>query len=228
MRTVLVGLLVVICLAAIVLPAFLIAPRFQVVARPADRSLPASFNRTPIWLRWSPFGPHAVGWQGVVSALASWVYLYLTSMLVLALFPGRVRLVTDALRLGGWSHRARLLAIGLLAIIASAVLILLARFAFVWILLVIVLTAAILLLTYLGILGVSLVIGGTVRRWAKLSSSPWVEVALGSLVLFALGRIPILGWIAIGILAALGLGAVLATHLGSGEMWSLQGWKAAD
>ena len=55
-----------------------------------------------MWMRWSPFGEHAGGWRGILSAAASWVYLYLTSVLLLVLVPHRMRLVTQALKSGGW------------------------------------------------------------------------------------------------------------------------------
>ncbi len=164
----------------------------------------------------------------MVSAAASWVYLYLTSVLVLALVPHRARLVTDTIRSSTWGSRLRLFAIGLLAVIASALLVLLARFAFVWFALVVVLAGAVFVLTYLGVVCVSLAIGGFVRQWVRLAASPWIEVALGSLILFAVGRIPVLGWLGIGIASALGFGAVLATHLGSGRSWSLREWETAD
>jgi NADH:ubiquinone oxidoreductase subunit 6 (subunit J) len=160
--------------------------------------------------------------------VASWVYLYLTSALMLVLFPHRVRLITQALKSSGWRNRLRLFVIGLLAVLASALLAMLARFAFVWVVLIVILTGAVFVLSYLGLIGVSLMVGGSLRRWARWSPSPWLDLVLGSLVLFALGRIPIAGWICVGILSAWGLGAVLATHLGSGEVWSLQDWQTTE
>jgi hypothetical protein len=154
------------------------------------------------------------------------VYLYLTSALMLVLVPRRVRVITQALKSSGWRIGLQLFVIGFLAVLASALMVLLARFAFVWFVLVIILVGAVFVLSYLGVIGVGLAVGGAVRRWAKFAPSPWVELALGSLVLFALGRIPVVGWFGIGILAALGLGAVLATHLGSGQPWSLKDWQA--
>ena len=178
-----------------------------------------------IWTRWSPFGEHAAGWRGILSAAASWVYLYLTSALLLVLFPHRLRLITQAVKSGGPRAQLRLFLIGFLAALASGLLILLARFAFVWAVLIIILTGAVFVLSFLGLIGIGLMIGGAVRRWAKLAPSLWIELALGSLVLFALGRIPIAGWFCFAVVAAWGLGAVLATHLGSGEAWSLQDWR---
>jgi hypothetical protein len=230
-KTILVGVLIVVCLAVILIPTFIV-PSQPIPALPLAsgrgefRGLP--FEGTPWLMQGTPFGMHARGWQGILSAVASWVYLYLTSALLLALFPRRMWLVTRALRSDGWRTGLRLFAIGLLAILASVLLVLLARFASVWVLLVIALIGALFLVSYLGIVGVSLALGGTVRRWANFSPSPWVELALGSLILFALGRIPIIGWIGVGIVAALGLGAVLATRLGSGEAWSLRGWETTE
>ena len=226
MRTVLIGLLVVVCLAVIAIPAFVVVP-MPIQPRPErdvfQRSIPR--DGAPIWMRLSPFGEHAAGWRGVLSATASWVYLYLMSALLLVLFPRRMRLVTQTVRSGGWRVQLRLFLIGFLAALASGLLVLLARFASVWFVLVIILSGAVFVLSFLGLIGIGLMIGGAVRRWAKLAPSPWIELALGSLVLFALGRIPVAGWLCFAVVAAWGLGAVLATHLGSGEAWSLQDWR---
>ena len=226
MRTVLIGLLVVVCLAVIAIPAFVVVP-VPIQPHPErdvfQRSIPR--DGMPIWVRLSPFGEHAAGWRGVLSATASWVYLYLMSALLLVLFPRRMRLVTQTVRSGGWRVQLRLFLIGFLAALASGLLVLLARFASVWFVLVIILSGAVFVLSFLGLIGIGLMIGGAVRRWAKLAPSPWIELALGSLVLFALGRIPVAGWLCFAVVAAWGLGAVLATHLGSGEAWSLQDWR---
>ena len=226
MRTVLIGLLVVVCLAVIAIPAFVVLP-MPVQPRPERDVFQRLVLRdgAPIWMRLSPFGEHAAGWRGVLSATASWVYLYLMSALLLVLFPRRMRLVTRAVGSGGWRGRLRLFLIGFLATLASGLLVLLARFASVWFVLVIILTGAVFVLSFLGLIGISLMIGGAIRRWAKFTSSLWIELALGSLVLFALGRIPVAGWLCFAVVAAWGLGAVLATHLGSGEAWSLQDWR---
>jgi hypothetical protein len=230
MRTILVGLLIVVCLAVIAIPAFIALPgSVYVPPRPGrNSSQQFSFEGVPLWMRLGPFGAHVKGWQGLLSAAASWVYLYLTSALLLALFPRRMRLITQAIKSGGWRVQLRLLVIGLLAALASVLLVMLARFASVWVVLVVIITGVVFVLSFLGVIGVSLMAGGAVRRWAKFVPSPWGELALGSLILFALGRIPVAGWICIGIASAWGLGAVLATHLGSGEAWSLRDWETGD
>ena len=230
MRTVLVALLVIACLVVIAIPALIAAPETpQATPRPErDVSRQFRFEGAPIWMRLSPFGAHTGGWRGILSAAASWVYLYLTSVLMLALMPHRVRRVTQALKSGGWRERGRLFLIGLLATLASVLLVVLARFAFVWFALVILLVGGVLVLSFLGVIGVSLMIGEGVRKWARFAPSVWVQLALGSLILFAFGHIPVAGWILVGIVMAWGLGAVLATHLGSGEAWSLQDWKTTD
>ena len=224
MRTFVLGILIVVCLALIAIPAFIAAPQ-PALAPYREISpfrAPFRFDSPQIWLRWSPFGMHVAGWQGIVSTAASWVYLYLTSVLMLALVPRRVRLVTQTLKSAGWRARFRQFAIGLLAALVSVLMVVLARFTFVWFVLVIVLTGGIFVLSFLGMVGVTLMLGGGLWRWARLTPSLWGELALGSLVLFALGRVPIAGWILVGIAMIWGLGAVLATHLGSGEAWSFQ------
>ena len=238
MRKVLIAIFVLVCLAVIAIPAFFVAaPELPVrpsqlpAARPpfSERdSTRFSFDNPMRLLRLSPFGPHAEGWQGLLSAFASWVYLYLTSALMLVLVPRRVRLITQRLQTSSRREQVRLFVIGLLAAIASVLLGLLARYTFVWIALIILLSGAILLLVFIGILCISLLVGGALRRWAALTPSVWVELAIGSLIVFALGRIPFAGWILFGIVSAWGLGAVLATHLGSGEAWSLRDWQAEN
>jgi hypothetical protein len=230
MRTALVALLIVVCLAVIAIPALVAAPEPSQATQRPERNVPRQFRLegTSFWMRLSPFGAHAGGWRGILSAAASWAYLYLTSVLMLALMPHRVRLVTQALKSGGWRERGRLFLIGLLATLASVLLVVLARFAFVWFVLVILLTGGVLVLSFLGVIGVSLMGGEAVRKWARFAPSLWVELALGSLILFAFGHIPVAGWILVGIVMVWGLGAVLATHLGSGETWSLQDWKTTD
>jgi len=224
MRTLLIGILIVVCLALIEIPALVAAPQSP-LAPSRERSpfrAPFRFDSPQTWLRWSPFGMHVAGWQGIVSTAASWVYLYLTSVLMLAFVPRRVRLITHTLQSAGWRARLRLFAIGLLAALVSILMVVLARFTFVWFVLVIVLTGGVFVSSFLGMVGVTLMLGGGLWRWARLTPSLWGELALGSLVLFALGRIPVAGWILIGMAMVWGLGAVLATHLGSGEAWSFQ------
>jgi hypothetical protein len=227
MRTVLTGLLIVVCLAVIVIPSFINVwqPTAVLQRHGRDQLRLLSYGDMPIWMRLSPFGEHAEGWRGILSAAASWVYLYLTSALLLVLFPHRLRLIMQAVKSGGLRVQLRLFLIGFLAALASGLLVLLARFAFVWAGLVIILVGAVFVLLFLGLIGIGLMIGGAVRRWAKFAPSLWIELALGSLVLFALGRIPVAGWVCFAVVAAWGLGAVLATHLGSGEAWSLQDWR---
>jgi hypothetical protein len=230
MRIVLVALLIAVCLAVIAIPALVAAPEPSQATQRPERSVPRQFRLegASFWTRLSPFGAHAGGWRGILSATASWAYLYLTSVLMLALMPHRVRLVTQALKSGGWRERGRLSLIGLLATLATVLLVVLARFAFVWFVLVILLSGGVLVLSFLGVIGVSLMVGETVRKWARFAPSLWLELALGSLILFAFGHIPVAGWILVGIVMVWGLGAVLATHLGSGETWSLQDWKTTD
>ncbi len=247
MRTFVTVLLVIVCLLVIAIPAFVTTPLplsgLERGARP--RLLPPispspapglpspehpivfgfRLDNPMLWLRLSPFGTHAEGWPGLLSAAASWVYLYVTFVLVLVLVPGRVRLITRSLQSSRWRDQLRFFVIGLLAVTASISLALLARYASVWFVLIFILTGAVLLLSFMGILCVSLMVGGAVRRWANLKLSLWIELALGSLVVFALGRIPVAGWILFVVASAWGLGAVLATHLGTGEAWSLRDWQ---
>jgi hypothetical protein len=230
MRTIEIGLLIIVCLTVIAIPAFITVPQPPSPPATHDREGvgPLRFDSPLIWTRFSPFGARAGGWQGILSAGASWVYLYLTSVLLLALVPRRVKLIAQALKAGGWRTQLRLLLIGFLATLGSALLAILARFAFVWFLLIIILAGVVFVLSYLGVIAVSLMIGAAARRWARFAPSVWVELAVGSLVLFALGRIPVAGWLLVGLAAAWGLGAVLATHLGSGEAWSLHDWQTID
>jgi len=247
MKKLLVALLVLACLVVIALPAWLTLPEALPAWPPTDarptppRSAPTTapswqergaprllfqLDNPLTWMRFSPFGAHAHGPQALFSAAAAWVYLYLTAALVLVLIPRRVRLITRMLQSATWRDRGRMFLAGLLAMVASVSLGLLARYAFVWFVLIIILSSAVILLSFLGIFTVGLMIGGAVGRWSGLRPSPWIELALGSLILFALGRIPFAGWVLFGVVSAWGLGAVLLSHLGSGEAWSLRDWQA--
>jgi hypothetical protein len=237
-------LIVTVCLVVIAIPAFVVTPQLPsprvergISPRPSLPDLPLTerqsifgfhFDNPMLWMRLSPFGTHAEGWRGLVSAAASWVYLYILSVLVLVLVPRRIRLITRSLQSGRRRDHARFVLIGLLAVLASVSLGLLARYASVWFVLVVLLSGVVLLLSFAGILCISLMVGGMLRRWAALAPSLWVELALGSLIIFALGRIPFAGWVLFGIVFIWGLGAVLATHLGSGEAWSLRDWQVGN
>ena len=98
MRTVLVALLVIACLVVIAIPALIAAPETpQATPRPErDVSRQFRFEGAPIWMRLSPFGAHTGGWRGILSAAASWVYLYLTSVLMPALPTGQSRTIALA------------------------------------------------------------------------------------------------------------------------------------
>jgi len=219
---ILIGWLVVLSLLVIALSS--LAVNWQLTARLRSflvRRGPFIPRRYPFH-RWGPFGSHRPGWLGILSALASLTCLYLSSALVLYLFPRQMGVVAGALSAG---PRAllRLLGVGVLGSLVVLLLSGLGMFAFLAFPVSLLLPTVGLLVAYLGLVGVSLALGRWLRRLAGLARPmPLAELGLGTLTLFAVSQVPILGWIVAGLAAATALGAILVTRLGSGKPWSLE------
>jgi hypothetical protein len=222
----LLGLLIVVCLAAITLSS--VATSRLSIAPPLER------GREPLGFRWigpfgqiAPFGPHPPGLRGAIAAVASFSFLYLASILALFLLPRRLRLARDEL-LHGWGKRLRLLGIGLLAGVAAALLAVLGAFAFVASPVSLLLIAGVLLALWGGMVAVALAIGRVISGWARLPvSSPVFDLTVGILIVFTLGRIPLAGWVFVALLGALGLGVVIDSRFGAGGPWSLAEFEAS-
>lgn len=226
-RTIVVlGVLVAACLAVIVLSSYVmdqLAPAFGPFR---GRAALGHFVGWPLG-RFGPFGRHLAGWRGIVSALASYSFLYLMSVLALFAFPRQLRVARDAFR-RSVGEGFRIFGIGVLSGLSALSLTALGAFAFVALPLSVLLLAALLLATWGGMVGLALALGRGINRRAGLArSSPVFDLVLGTLVFFALGRIPIAGWAFVALLGALALGAVIATRFGAGGPWSLADFNAA-
>ena len=230
-RTVLLlALVIVLCLVVIVLSSYAwdrVAPAFGFLRgrEPFGRFGP--FGPVPL-IHFGPFGRHLIGLRGVVSALASYIFLYLISVMALFVLPRPLRVARDALRRGG-GEILRLFGIGVLGGLAALALIALGALTFVAFPLSLVLSAALFLAAAAGMVAVALALGRGVNRWAGLPEpSPLFDLALGALIVFALARIPVAGWAIVALFGALGLGVVIATRFGAGSPWSLADFQPAE
>jgi len=175
-----------------------------------------------------PRGPRPEGWREIVTAAASFCFLYLVSLVALFVFPRRLRLARDGL-MTGWAPALRLLGIGLFAGVAALLLTVLGTFAFVAFPVSLLLLAGLLVAVWGGAVAVALALGNRINRWIGLkASSPVVDLTLGILVIFTLGRIPVAGWVFVGILFALALGVVIDSRFGAGGTWSLADFQIGE
>jgi hypothetical protein len=226
---VLLALLIVVCLATILLSADVTnrLPGTVVVQRgPEPGGLPR-FGIGP-FVQVAPFGPHPAGGRGIAAAAASFCFLYLASVLVLFIFPRRLRLARDAVMAGG-VNALRLLGIGALAGIAALLLTILGSFAFVAFPVSLLVLAGLLLAVWGGMVAVALAIGRGISRRAGIgAASPVFDLTIGILIVFTLGRIPVAGWFFVALLAALALGVVIDSRFGAGGPWSLAEFQASE
>jgi hypothetical protein len=223
----LLALIIAVCLTAISVSVYATNRAPEVVfVRRAQEPFPPPGAEIARFVRVAPFGPHPAGWRGVVTAAASFSFLYLMSVLALFIFPRRLRRARDGLLSGG-GPTLRLLAIGVLAGIAAGLLAILGAFAFVASPVSLLLLAGLLLAVWGGMVAVALAIGRAITRWAGLRTpSPVFDLTVGILVVFTLGRIPAAGWVFVAILGALALGVVIDSRFGAGGPWSLAEFEA--
>jgi hypothetical protein len=225
---VILSLIILLCLGVIALSLFFSPPLFSMFDRFRGGG---PFGRRPMFFPFGPFGPfgrHFTGWREIAATLASYVFLYLTGVLMLFAFPRSLRTMRDGLS-RGMGEIFRLLGIGAFSLIALLFLIALGFFASAAFPLPFLLIAILLLMAWGGLVGLSLAVGrGLVRLAGGLQSSPLFDLALGVLIIFTLGHIPIAGWVIIGLFGMLALGAVVATRFGSGATWSLAEFSASE
>ena len=220
-------LLVLISLAIILLSSFATGPLTVGFLPLRPGGLPREFGPWP-FDRVGPFGRHIPGLRGIVSALASYCFLFLASALALYAFPRQLRVARDALG-GGFREGLRFIGTGVLSALAIAALTALGAFAFVSFPISILLASVLLLAFWAGMVAISLALGRNVNRWVGLAhSSPLLDLAIGTLIVFTLGRIPIAGWVVVAILGAVSLGVIVATRFGTGGPWSLAAFEATE
>jgi hypothetical protein len=222
----LLSLLVLVSIAVIVLSSLATDELTSAFGHIRGRGVFGHFGRGPFG-RFGPFGWHLAGWQGIVSVLASYTFLFLAGLLALFAFPRQLRLMRDAFGRGA-GEGFRLLGIGTLGALVLVSVTALGAFAFVAFPLPFLLLAALLLAAWGGMVGLTLALGRWISHRVGLERpSPVFDLGLGTLVIFALGRIPIAGWVIVALLGALALGVIIETRFGAGGAWSLAVFEAA-
>jgi hypothetical protein len=174
------------------------------------------------------FGRHLPGWLGVLSVIGAYLFLYISGLIVFFLIPRQMGVMRNAFLPAeareAWKNWLFFLGVGILSLLALALLSALGLLTAAAFPLPLFLLALLLLVIWIGLVTFGLVIGAGLRRLAGAQqAAPLGELALGLLVVFALGRLPFVGWLFTLLMAAISLGAVVATRLGFGGMWTLTG-----
>jgi hypothetical protein len=174
------------------------------------------------------FGRPLPGWLGVLSVIGAYLFLYISGLIVFFLIPRQMGVMRDAFLPAqareAWKNWLFFLGVGILSLLALALLSALGLLTAAAFPLPLFLLALLLLVVWIGLITFGLVIGAGLHRLAGAQqAAPLGELALGLLVVFALGRLPFVGWLFTLLMAALSLGAVVATRLGFGGMWTLNG-----
>lgn len=182
-------------------------------ARPANAARPESSLR--------PFSLHQSGSGGMALHLVALLSLLSVAAVLTYFLPDRLRVMRDMLG-GGWPHKLRIMAIGMLGYVAALLLAALLA-ALVSGMIYALLTVAVLTaLTAVGVTTVALAVGRWLISRVRATAAPLVQLLAGLLVVFPLTILPYYaGWIAAGVVASFGLGAILLTRLGGGTPWSL-------
>src|ERR1051326_4228989 len=92
---VILSLVILVCLGVIALSMFLSPPLLSMFDRFRGWG---PFGRRPLFFPFGPFGPfgrHLTGWREVAATIASYVFLYMTSVLALFVFPRPMRAMRD-------------------------------------------------------------------------------------------------------------------------------------
>jgi hypothetical protein len=220
------GLIVVVCVAVIVVSALVqeqlaaaFGPfRFRELFRLFGFFTPRTFGQPEFFRRAAPV---IAGWRSILSAIASYAFLFLAGLLTVFAFPRQLRVVRDSFDHGA-GELLRMLGIGTFSALMFLCLTVLGILTFLAFPLLLVLPLALLLAAWGGLVGLALAFGRTLDRWAGLKqSSPILDLAFGALVLFALMRIPLAGVVVLVMISLLALGAIVATRFGVGGAWSL-------
>ena len=176
----------------------------------------------------TPFGVYQPGPVGSGLMLLSLCVLLLGSGMTLYLMPHRLRVLRDTISTS-WHRRLRLSSMGLLGYLIAILLMFILITLMVGLPFAVLLLLALAIVTFVGLVAVSLALGG----WLSLRLSlpvrtPLAHLSLGTLVLFPVGLIPLLGWVVMLAISFLGFGAMLATKFGTLEGWSLDPLQTSD
>ena len=187
-----------------------------------------SVNLQPRAALLTPFGVYSSGAAGFGLVILSFGVLLLGSIITMYLAPQRLRVVRDAVT-ASWQQRVRLGSVGLLAHLSGFLLTVVLTTLVIGIPVAALLILASVLGVFLGLVAVSLTIGGWLAARLNLTAkNPVVHMIVGILLLFPLGLIPLLGWALVLLISSLGFGAILVTKFGSEEGWSLDPLSGGD
>ncbi|MDO8689984.1 MAG: hypothetical protein Q7R39_08250 [Dehalococcoidia bacterium] len=200
-------------------PAGITFPQPEIRQSPMD---PRQSNQSRTESSLRPFGLHQSGLGGIALDIVA-LLAFLSIAIVLTYFlPERLQVMRDMLR-EPWSHKLRIMAIGIFGYLAAAllasVLAALVSGLIYSILVIAILTG----LTVIGVTSVALAVGRWLTMRVGASPLPLAQLLVGILVIFPLTVLPYyVGWVAAGIVASFGMGTILVTRIGAGTPWTLE------
>ncbi len=163
------------------------------------------------WEGWS--------WIFAVISLSIFLVILVLALLISALLPKPVRIVSEAIR----ENTFKVVLCGILGLVLIAPLALLLTISVVGIALIPLEVIVVVCSVLLGFIAVGKLIGAKVLRLFKRPDSGIVrETFWGLLILWLIGWIPYIGWMVKAIAIVIGLGAALVSRFGTYE-----GWKCA-
>jgi hypothetical protein len=161
------------------------------------------------WEGWS--------WVFAVISLSIFLVILVLALLIVALLPKPVRVVSEAIG----ENTFKVVLCGLLGLVLIAPLAILLTISVVGIALIPLEVIVVVCSILLGFIAVGRLIGGWVLRLLKRQSPSMVrETFWGLIILWLIGWIPYIGWMVKAVAIVIGLGAALVTRFGT-----YQGWK---
>jgi len=163
------------------------------------------------WEGWS--------WIFAVISLSIFLVILVLALLIAALLPKPVRIVSEAIR----ENTFKVILCGILALVLIAPLALLLTISVVGIALIPLEVIFVVCSVLLGFIAVGQLIGARLLRLLKRPGKGIVrETFWGLVILWLIGWIPYVGWMVKAIAIVIGLGATLVSRFGTH-----QGWKGA-
>ena len=163
------------------------------------------------WEGWS--------WIFAVISLSIFLVILVLALLIAALLPKPVRIVSEAIR----ENTFKVILCGILALVLIAPLALLLTISVVGIALIPLEVIFVVCSVLLGFIAVGQLIGARLLRLLKRPGQGIVrETFWGLVILWLIGWIPYVGWMVKAIAIVIGLGATLVSRFGTH-----QGWKGA-
>ena len=161
------------------------------------------------WEGWS--------WIFAVISLSIFLVILVLALLIAALLPKPVRIVSEAIR----ENTFKVILCGLLGLVLIATLALLLTISFVGIALIPLEVIFVVCSVLLGFIAVGQLIGAKLFRLLKRSEPGIVrETFWGLVILWLIGWIPYVGWMVKAIAIVIGLGATLVSRFGTHRGWA--------